>query len=329
MQLQHPRFEGLVVASAEGLRMDEEIAKGLRAQPQPWLPAAFLYDDTGCTLFDRICRLDEYYPTRTELALLQQVADDVARRTRATDLVELGSGLARKTHLLLTALGAHTRPLRWIAFDVSGAAVRESTARLLPEFPELSACGVQGDFRTDLGAIPPAHGRRLVAFLGGTLGNFDDAEAEAFLYEVRRLVGPDDHLLIGVDLVKDRAQLHAAYNDRKGVTAQFNLNVLARLERDFGAELELDAFRHDAFFDEGRSRIEMHARAERATRVVIPSLDVRLALAEGSSIRTEISRKFTPSAIEQLLDRTGYVLRRLYLASTPYALVLASVRPPS
>ena len=318
------RFEGCHAAAESGVSLASEVRAGLTSSP-PTLPAKFLYDDAGCLLFDRICRTPEYYPTRTELELLGEVAPAIARACEATELVELGSGAARKTHVLLDALGARERRLRYVPFDVSRAAVEASAHRLLERYPRLTVRGLTGDFTRDLGHLAPAR-RRLVAFLGGTLGNLDDAEAAAFLRDAAGLLGEDGHLLVAADLVKDRRALEAAYNDVAGLTAAFNLNALARLAREFHASLELPAFAHDALFSEAHSRIEMHARARRATRVDVARLAVRLELAAGASIRTEISRKFRPDQLERLLGEAGLELVRLDVAAVPYALALCRRR---
>lgn len=317
------RFEGVLVASrddAETLR--REIAAGLSSRPQATLPAKFLYDERGCALFDAICDTPEYYPTRTERALLARVAPDIARRTGARELVELGSGFARKTPVLLDALGAPNEPLRYVPFDVSEHVVTHVAHELIERYPQLSVRGVVGDFTRDLAAIP-AGSRRLVAFLGGTIGNFDDEEARAFVREVARGLGPRDWFLLAADLVKPRPQLHAAYNDAQGLTASFSLNVLERLRRDFGARLDPAHFVHHAFFCEERSRIEIHARALRSTSVEIESLDVRRTFDAGDSIRTEISRKYSPGSLDALMRQAGLVIEALYVAHPPYALVLA------
>lgn len=318
-----PGLEGIrVLGSQRGPQLLEEVAEGLRARPQPWLPAKLFYDARGSALFDEICRTPEYYPTRTELELLERVAGDVARRTEASELVELGSGMARKTHVLLEALQAGGREIRYVPFDVSESAVRHSAERLVAMHPGLRVLGLVGDFIHDLDATPRGD-RRLVAFLGGTIGNFDGPEAEAFLSSVARMLGPDDALLLGADLVKDKAVLDAAYNDAAGVTARFNLNMLTRLQREFGAELRTDDFVHRAFFDPDSSRVEMHLVARRPTRLRLSAANIDLHLGEGASIRTEISRKFTPEALERILQASGLALDAFYRAPIGYALALA------
>lgn len=314
-------FDGRVLAADDAGRLAADVRDGLLAR-QATLPARFLYDGFGCALFDRICEAPEYYPTRTERGLLEAVAAEVARACGADELVELGSGEARKTDLLLDALGAATRTVRYVALDVSAQALVASARRLLGRYPRLALQAVVGDFTRDLGRLAPARGR-LVAFLGGTVGNLEDDAAVALLRAMRGLIDRDGHVLLGADLVKDPGTIHAAYNDAAGYTRAFSLNAVARLQRDFQARLQLDDFRHEAFFDEAASRVEMHVRAQRRTSVVAPLLGVERALEAGESIRTEISRKFTPDALVRLFAAAGLGLVRLDVAKVPYALVLA------
>lgn len=317
------RFEMKVASVPDDAALHAEVRRGLMARPQPWLPAAWLYDDRGSDLFDRICRTPEYYPTRTELALLAEVAPDIARLTGATQLVELGSGQARKSHHLLAAMGAAHRPIQYVPFDVSDEALTAASHRLLERFPHLRVSAVQGDFTRDLSSVEPTRQRRLVAFLGGTVGNFDRDEAQAFVQNVSRLLSSGDALLLAADLVKDRRVLDAAYNDAQGLTAAFNLNALRRLTTELDAQLRLEDFVHHAFFDKTERRIEMHARAVRATRVVVPPFELELALARGASISTEISRKFTRQELEALVTGAGLTLVQTWVATPPYALCLA------
>lgn len=318
------RFEGLTVASVpDADALWREVKRGLVHPKQRWLPAAWLYDSVGSELFDQICETPEYYPTRTELALLSRVSGEIGALTSATQLVEIGSGLARKTHHLLEGLGASVRPVHYVPFDVSGTALVSASDRLLGRFSALTVHAIQGDFTRDLGAIPATRQKRLVAFLGGTIGNFDGDEALEFVSAAGRLLDSGDSLLLAADLVKDTTRLNAAYNDREGVTARFNLNTLARLVRELGASIELDAFRHDAFFNEVERRIEMHARAIRPTRIQVPRFGVEFSMNTGDSISTEISRKFTPRQLEHLLEQAGLVVVRTWVADPPYALCLA------
>lgn len=317
------RFEMKVASVPDGAALHAEVRRGLMDHPQPWLPAAWLYDDRGSELFDRICQVREYYPTRTERALLAEVAPDIARLGQATQLVELGSGQARKSHHLLEAMGAHHRPVHYVPFDVSDDTLLAASHRLLERFDHLRVSAVQGDFTRDLPSVEPTRQRRMVAFLGGTIGNFDRDEAQTFVRDVSRLLSPGDSLLLAADLVKDRRTLDAAYNDEEGLTAAFNLNALRRLTLELGARLRLEDFVHHAFFNERERRIEMHARAVRDTRVDIPRFELELSLAEGTSISTEISRKFTREELETLVTDAGLTLEQTWVADPPYALCLA------
>lgn len=319
------RFLG--IRQADGGRtstLESEVAASLQAFPQRTLPAKLLYDDTGSALFDRICATPEYYPTRTELALLERVGDEIARHSGAETIVELGSGLARKTHVLLQAFRAHRDPVRYVPVDVSESALIESAEALLRRFPSLTVEGLVGDFSRDLPPLP-SQGRTLVSFLGGTIGNFDETEAVALLRGLRASMGEGDHLLLGADLVKDRRDLHAAYNDADGLTEAFNRNTLERLRRELGFVIEPEHFRHEAFFDDERSRIEMHLRAVVATDIRCDRLGLSVALEAGDSIRTEISRKFTEDGVTRLLRDSGFEVVELFVGTPPYALALARV----
>lgn len=318
------RFEGLTVASVpDSDELWSQVKRGLIHPQQRWLPAAWLYDEVGSELFDRICATPEYYPTRTEFALLSEVAGEIGALTGAQQLVEIGSGLARKTHHLLQALGASNSPVHYVPFDVSDTTLVSASNRLLTQFPSLTVHAIQGDFTRDLKAVQATQKQRLVAFLGGTIGNFDPEEAIGFVTAVSRLLKPGDSLLIAADLVKDTDRLNAAYNDREGVTAAFNLNTLSRLVRELGAQMRLEDFRHDAFFNESHRRIEMHARAVRTTHVRVPAFDLEFTMPEGDSISTEISRKFTRPELENLLKDAGLEPVRIWEADPPYALCLA------
>lgn len=293
----------------------EDARRGLTA-PQKKLPPMYLYDEKGSRLFDAICDTPEYYPTRTEAALLERVAPEVMQRVRPTHLVELGSGAARKTRLLLDALhevgGDHYVPM-----DVSEEILRASAERLAADYPWLKVQGLVGDYAETLSRLPEAR-RRLVAFLGGTIGNYEDPEAEAFLSSIRSALHGDDALLLGADLVKDPAVLHAAYNDAQGITAAFNKNLLEVLNRELDADFDPGAFDHVAFFDAARSQIEMHLRSRRDQRVRLGALDIVVTFREGETLHTEISRKFTRARIAGLLERSGFRVDRWYVPGNAY-----------
>jgi L-histidine Nalpha-methyltransferase len=278
--------------------LPDDVLDGL-TQPFKQLPPKHLYDARGAELFDRICELPEYYPTRTERAILDRYADAIVRRTGMAELVELGSGTAAKTRVLLDA-GTRAGTLwRYVPFDVAEQTVRDCAAALADEYPGLAIHGIVGDFERHLRAIPPPEpGRpRVLAFLGGTIGNFPPGARRRFLRGLAGLLSPADYLLLGTDLVKDVDVLEAAYDDAAGVTAEFNRNVLHVLNRELDADFPTELFEHVAFFDAEHEWIEMRLRARRACRVRIGALDLDVAFARGEELRTEISAKFTPARV--------------------------------
>lgn len=280
----------------------DDVLDGL-TRPFKELPPKHFYDERGCELFDAICELPEYYPTRTERALLQAHAVDIARTTGAVELVELGSGSASKTRVLLDAMAADGGPglVRYIPLDVAESVVRSSAEALVTEYPGLLVHGVVGDFERHLDRIPPpTPGQpRIVALLGGTIGNFPPGSRRRLLREIGELLGPEDRLLLGTGLVIDTPTLEAAYDDSAGVTAEFNRNVLAVVNRELDADFPLDGFSHIAFFDRQHEWIEMRLRALRPCSVLIGALGLRVEVAAGEEIRTEISAKFTRERVEE------------------------------
>jgi L-histidine Nalpha-methyltransferase len=291
------------------------------------LPPKHLYDDRGSRLFDDICTLDEYYPTRTERAILEASAPEIAARTGGTELVELGSGTAAKTRVLLDAMQAAGNLQSYVPFDIADTVVRETAHAIGGEYPELgSVNGVVGDFEHHLHLIPPPpdDSPRLVALLGGTLGNFIPPGRHTLLRNIAGLLRPGDYALLGADLVKDPAVIEAAYNDSLGVTAEFNLNVLNVINRELDADFELDNFRHVAFFDTEQQWIEMRLRAEQACQVQIRQLALEVNFEAGEEIRTEISAKFSPERMADDLTAAGLELVDMYTDEQDlYGLVLA------
>jgi L-histidine N-alpha-methyltransferase len=284
----------------------DDVLDGL-TRPFKELPPKHFYDARGAELFDRICELPEYYPTRCERAILAAHARDVVALTGAGELVELGSGTAAKTRLLLQAMDDAGTLERYVPIDVTEGMVRACAERLVEEFAGLRVHGVVGDFERHLDRVPaPERGvPRVVAFLGGTIGNFTPGSRRRFLRSLARLLGPGGYLLLGTDLVKDPAMLEAAYDDGAGVTAEFNRNVLHVLNRELGADFVPDAFDHVAFFDREREWIEMRLRARRPQRVLVAALGLRVTFAAGEELRTEISAKFTPERLAGDLAAAG------------------------
>ncbi len=307
--------------------MCREVRAGLASAPRS-VPPKYFYDEEGSRLFDAICRLPEYYLTRAEYSLLERYARHVVERTRAEALVEIGSGMARKTGLLVAALCACATSPRYVAFDIAPDAVEASARALLSANSRLSVRGIVGDFGYDMGAIalgaPASVGPRLFAFLGSTIGNLDERAAPDLLRGVSAVMTGRDAFLLGVDLVKDQRVLHAAYNDAQGVTAAFNLNMLRVLSRELGGDFDPSQFEHAAFYDPVRCRVEMHVISRRRQSVALREIGVRFELASGDGIRTEISRKFTRSSVEQTLAEGGMALREwLPAADGAFALAVA------
>ncbi|KJS54717.1 histidyl-tRNA synthetase [Streptomyces rubellomurinus subsp. indigoferus] len=288
------------------LRHDVQL--GLTSRPK-WLPPKWFYDARGSELFEEITRLPEYYPTRAERAILTARAGEIAAATGARTLVELGSGSSEKTRLLLDALRAGGSLETYVPVDVSESALTAAGTAIAAEYPGLAVHGVLADFTAGLG-LPPGGGPRLVAFLGGTLGNLLPDERAAFLRGLRAALDPGDFLLLGTDLVKDPAVLVAAYDDGAGVTAEFNRNVLNVLNRELGADFDPDAFEHVALWDREQEWIEMRLRARRAQTVKIPALDLPVHFDAGEELRTEVSAKFRRERVAGELAAAGMRLER-------------------
>jgi L-histidine N-alpha-methyltransferase len=291
---------------AAALRAD--VRAGLTAEPKV-LPPRWFYDARGSELFDEITRLPEYYPTRAERAILTERATEIATLTRAKTLVELGSGASDKTRLLLDALFRSGELGAFVPLDVSASALEQSTMDIAARYPGLSVRGVVGDFTRHLGALP-AGGSRLVAFLGGTIGNLVPTERAAFLHELRTELDPGEWLLLGTDLVKSPHVLVPAYDDAAGVTAEFNRNVLRVINRELGADFDPEAFQHVANWDAERRWMEMRLRATRACEVRIAEVSLTVAFAAGEEMRTEISAKFHPDGVRDELAAAGFATSR-------------------
>jgi L-histidine N-alpha-methyltransferase len=289
----------------------DDVLDGL-TKPFKELPPKHFYDAAGAELFDRICELPEYYPTRAERAILEQRSDEIAAATGATELVELGSGTAAKTRLLLSAMADAGTLRRYVPVDVTEAMVLSCADELVEEFPGLQVHGIVGDFERHLRHVPEPDGPRIVAFLGGTIGNFPPGSRRRFLRAMAKLLRPGvDHLLLGTDLVKDPAIIEAAYDDSAGVTAAFNRNVLHVINRELDADFDVDAFEHVAFFDREREWIEMRLRAQRRMDVEVRTLGLKVAFAPREELRTEISAKFTEERLRGDLAAAGLELREV------------------
>jgi L-histidine N-alpha-methyltransferase len=302
------RFDRLDVvtplAADRGATLAEDVLDGL-TRPLKELPPKHLYDARGSELFEQICKLDEYYPTQTERSILEDHASEIAARMEAGDLVELGAGSATKTRLLLDALSEAGTLARYVPVDVSEDAVVPSARAVAAEYPALRVHAIVGDFERHLGALPVPLGPRLVAFLGGTIGNLPPGTRRRFLRHVGASLDYDGALLVGCDLVKDPARLEAAYDDALGVTAAFNLNLLTVLNRELGADFDPDLFEHVAFYDREHEWIEMRLRARERCVVTIRAVDLEVRFAAREELRTEISAKFTQRRLHADLASAG------------------------
>jgi L-histidine N-alpha-methyltransferase len=285
----------------------DDVLDGL-TRPFKELPPKHLYDARGSALFEAICELPEYYPTRTERSILEARGDEILAASGATELAELGAGSAAKTRVLLDT----GRLGRYLPFDVSESALDDCARALAADYPGLDVHPVAGDFEQHLDRLPPAEGPRLLAFLGGTIGNFMPGARRMFLRALAGTLGPGDALLLGTDLVKPVDVLERAYDDAAGVTAAFNLNVLRVLNRELGADFDADRFEHVAFFDPWHEWIEMRLRARRAHVVRIADLDLEVPFERGEEMRTEISAKFRRERLERDYAAAGLRLDGWY-----------------
>ncbi len=305
---------------ARGLRAD--VCAGLSAE-RKFLPPKWFYDTTGSELFRRITALEEYYPFRAEAEVLKARAEKIAEMTGAASLVELGSGASEKTRLLLDALRRGGSLAEFVPLDVSESALREAANRIAAEYPGLRVHGLVDDFTARLDTLP-GRSPRLVAFLGGTIGNLFPAERHGFLRTVRDVLAGGEWLLLGTDLVKDAETLVRAYDDAEGVTAEFNRNILQVLNRELDADFPVDEFEHVATFDAEHSRVEMRLRARHAMRVRIAALELAVDFAAGEEIRTEISTKFRREQVSGELAAAGFELAEWWTDEEGrYALSLA------
>lgn len=283
-----------------------DVTAGLTDDPK-WLPPKWFYDARGSELFELITELPEYYPTRSERQILADRAPEIARHTRATALLELGSGYSTKTRLLLDALTASGNLSSYVPMDVSPSALSSAAARISADYPGLRVHNIVGDLTRHLKHLPTG-GNRLIAFLGGTIGNLIPAERKSFFEDVRSVLEPGEHLLLGTDLVKSPQIVVPAYDDAQGVTAEFNKNVLRVLNTSLGADFDLDGFAHVALWDPDQEWIEMRLRARWPMRVTIPGVGLTVDFTAGEEVRTEVSAKFRREGVERELAEAGFAL---------------------
>jgi L-histidine N-alpha-methyltransferase len=312
VSLTEPTIHRHLEADALERALRADVRAGLTASPKT-LPPKWFYDERGSKLFDEITRLVEYYPTRTERSILAAHAAQIAEFSRAETLVELGSGTSEKTRLLLDALRSAGTLRGYVGFDVDETTLSQAGALLAAEYPGLTVEGVVGDFEHHVPLLrDTGSGRRMIAFLGSTIGNLEPEPRAAFLRDVRAALLPGDCFLLGVDLVKDAGRLVSAYDDAAGVTAEFNRNVLRVINANLGADFDPDAFEHVALWAAGHERIEMRLRAGRAMDVTIPALDLTVHFDAGEEVRTEVSTKFREAPLTASLRAAGLVQQRFF-----------------
>lgn len=301
------RVDSLASGADDADSLADDVLDGL-TRPFKELAPKYFYDAHGSELFERICEQPEYYPTRVERSILHERASGIVAATGAADLVELGAGYATKTRVLLDAMQAAGTLARYVPFDVSASTVTACADQLALEYPGLRVHGIVGDFEEQLFAVPPAQAPRLIAFLGGTIGNFAPGSRRRFLRRLADKLGDADHLLLGTDLVKEPATLEAAYNDRAGVTAQFNRNLLNVINDRLDADFDPALFEHVAFYDREKEWIEMRLRAVQRCTISIPKIDLTVEFAPREELRTEISAKFSYDRLQRDLTAAGLEL---------------------
>ncbi len=320
-----PKVDVLLQSNWAAAGLVQDVRRGLGSQPRT-LPPKWLYDDAGSRLFDQITRLPEYYPTEAERAILRDTAADIVATSHATTVVELGSGTSDKTRLLLDAFADAGRLERFVPVDVSEETLRDAADQLAARYPETSVEAVVGDFTLHLGHLT-RYRRKLIAFLGGTIGNLYVEERGAFLGALADSMDEGDELLLGTDLVKDADRLITAYDDPGGVTAAFVKNSLHVLNRELEADFDVDAFSYVPFWDRRMQRMDLRLRAEMPQHVTIPGAELELDLASGEEIRVEISTKFTDERLRDELFAAGLEIARIWTDPTDsFALTLARKR---
>ncbi len=304
-----------------------DVIAGLR-QVQKSLPPHYFYDDLGSDLFEKICTLPEYYPTRTEATILKDNSLEIAKITGACDLIELGSGSSTKTRFLLDAYQQLNYPIHYIPIDVSTGILETTAQELLKDYAKLTIHGLVSTYQLALEDLPPAQfASRLVAFLGSTLGNFSPQECDRFFEQVTSALNQGDYFLLGIDLQKDNQILEAAYNDSQGITAQFNLNILEHLNWRFDGNFNLSEFQHRSFYNKEKSQIEMHLVSQKEQVVSLKTLNLKINFAKGETLLTEISRKFNLKQMEAYLENQGLKTVKIWTDSqTWFGLILCQFK---
>ena len=283
----------------------QDVIQGL-TKKQKTLPPRYFYDTKGSQLFEEICGLPEYYPTRTEASILEKDAPEIAQKTGHCELVELGSGSSTKTRLLLDAYQNNQYPIHYLPIDVSHSILEESSKKLLQDYPSLKIRGQVGTYSQALSNLPLSiFPRKMIFFLGSSLGNFTAQQCDRFFYQIKEVLNPGDYFLLGIDLQKPVDILEAAYNDSQGVTAKFNLNMLSHLNHRFGSNFDLSLFKHKAIYNFSKHQIEMHLHCQKNHSVFLEKLDLAIEFKAGETILTEISRKFSLQQMKYYGENMG------------------------
>lgn len=325
------RFVVEQIASVDpGADLARDVLAGLSTRPKQ-LPPKYFYDEHGSWLYDKICQAPEYYPARTEEALLAKKSVEIIEATRPDTILELGSGTSRKTTHLLDACEALQCHAQYLPLDVCEEMLLDAGKRLVGSYDWLKVRALVGDYSEGFHNLPKDDGVRLYVFLGGTLGNLGEVESARFLSRLRAMMGNNDYLLLGVDRVKDIEVLNAAYNDSQGYTAAFNRNVLSVINRELEGHFNPDTFVHRAWYNEEKSRIEMHLHSTRAQRVRIGALNTEIPFDRDESIHTEISRKFTLASLNRLVAAAGLSMVEHYEPENNYfsLALLSPAKPPA
>ncbi len=305
-----------------------DVFNGLTAR-QKFIPSKYFYDARGSRLFEEICHLPEYYPTRTELSILESFAPDMMRSFQGGDLVELGSGANWKIRMLLDALdSSELVRVRYVPVDVSEAALISASDELLEVYEELKVRGIVADFIQHMDVIPRDR-PKIIVFLGSTIGNFDEKECNTFLQGVSDMMNPGDQFLLGLDMFKPQEILEAAYNDSRGITSEFNRNVLNVLNREVNTDFNPSLFDHVAFFNEEQDSMEMHLQAKCEVLVRVDDLELEVQLEKGETIHTEICRKFTRESAERMISEAGLMVTRWFSDPKGWFSIVETTLPES
>ena len=298
-------------------QIKKDVYNGLTASKKS-IPSKYFYDSRGSELFEKICYLPEYYPTRTEMSILKHAAPQITNDFPEGDLVELGSGANWKIRMLLDSIDpSHIDAYRYVPVDVSESALISASEELLKIYPSLKVLGIIADFLHHMDAVPNDR-PRLILFLGSTIGNFTEKEQRRFLNTISSSMKSEDRLLVGFDMIKPKETLEAAYNDSKGITSKFNKNVLHVMNRELNANFNPSHFEHLAFYNEDKGQVEMHLQAQRKVEVAINDLDLIIELEKNETIHTEISSKFSQRRIEQIVEDSGLSVNRWFNDSSKW-----------